>query len=182
VRARRQAAGAGEAGPQFHPGQSCHAAARAEDRARAFGALHPRRWRRSTSNGGGPGGRAVPRRDPGAQRRRELARAAYAPPPLQAVVARLRVPGPGELPRASCCARSRAPDKASIVDARVFDLFVGQGVPEGRKSLAIEVTLQPARRASPTRISRAIAERIVGARGEAGSRTEGMSDLVAIGS
>ncbi len=30
-----------------------------------------------------------------------------------------------------------------MVDARVFDLFVGQGVPEGHKSLAVEVVLQP---------------------------------------
>lgn len=34
-------------------------------------------------------------------------------------------------------------DKANIVSARLFDDFRGAGVPEGQKSLALEVTLQP---------------------------------------
>ncbi|MEC9368058.1 MAG: phenylalanine--tRNA ligase subunit beta [Pseudomonadota bacterium] len=38
---------------------------------------------------------------------------------------------------------ARGADKALIADATVFDVFTGKGVPEGKKSLAIEVTLQP---------------------------------------
>jgi phenylalanyl-tRNA synthetase beta chain len=34
-------------------------------------------------------------------------------------------------------------DKALIVQARVFDVYAGPGVPEGSKSLAVEVTIQP---------------------------------------
>jgi len=34
-------------------------------------------------------------------------------------------------------------DKALISDVTLFDLYRGQGVPEGKKSLAIEVSLQP---------------------------------------
>jgi len=34
-------------------------------------------------------------------------------------------------------------DRALIADVGVFDVFTGTGVPEGKKSLAIEVTLQP---------------------------------------
>lgn len=34
-------------------------------------------------------------------------------------------------------------DKALIVDVRVFDVYRGQGVPEGQKSVAIEVEIQP---------------------------------------
>jgi phenylalanyl-tRNA synthetase beta chain len=34
-------------------------------------------------------------------------------------------------------------DKALIAHVGVFDVFAGKGVPEGKKSLAIEVTLQP---------------------------------------
>lgn len=37
----------------------------------------------------------------------------------------------------------QATDKALITDVRVFDLYEGKGVPEGQKSVAIEVTLQP---------------------------------------
>ncbi len=37
----------------------------------------------------------------------------------------------------------RGADKAMIADAAVFDLYTGQGVPEGQKSLAVAVTYQP---------------------------------------
>ncbi|MGX1692147.1 phenylalanine--tRNA ligase subunit beta [Brevundimonas naejangsanensis] len=44
----------------------------------------------------------------------------------------------GDLPRAVAGA-----DKALIADVRVFDVYRGQGVPEGQKSVAIEVEIQP---------------------------------------
>ncbi|MEI9906089.1 MAG: hypothetical protein WDN06_20910 [Asticcacaulis sp.] len=34
-------------------------------------------------------------------------------------------------------------DKLLISDAQVFDVYTGAGVPDGHKSLAVEVTLQP---------------------------------------
>lgn len=34
-------------------------------------------------------------------------------------------------------------DKALIADARIFDVYAGQGVPEGMKSVAVEVVVQP---------------------------------------
>ena len=34
-------------------------------------------------------------------------------------------------------------DKALIADARVFDVYQGKGVPEGLKSVAVEVLVQP---------------------------------------
>jgi phenylalanyl-tRNA synthetase beta chain len=34
-------------------------------------------------------------------------------------------------------------DKALIAEARVFDVYQGKGVPEGQKSVAVEVTVQP---------------------------------------
>ncbi|MDO9244973.1 MAG: phenylalanine--tRNA ligase subunit beta, partial [Phenylobacterium sp.] len=36
-----------------------------------------------------------------------------------------------------------AADKALIADARVFDVYSGPGVPEGSKSVAVEVLVQP---------------------------------------
>jgi phenylalanyl-tRNA synthetase beta chain len=44
----------------------------------------------------------------------------------------------GEVLRAAAAA-----DRALISDVGVFDVFTGKGVPAGKKSLAIEVTLQP---------------------------------------
>jgi phenylalanyl-tRNA synthetase beta chain len=34
-------------------------------------------------------------------------------------------------------------DKALIAEARVFDVYQGAGVPEGMKSVAVEVVVQP---------------------------------------
>jgi len=44
----------------------------------------------------------------------------------------------GDLVRAAASA-----DKALIADVRVFDVYRGPGVPEGQKSIAVEVTVQP---------------------------------------
>jgi phenylalanyl-tRNA synthetase beta chain len=41
---------------------------------------------------------------------------------------------------------ARNADKTLVADVKVFDVFEGKGVPEGRKSLAIAVTLQPRER------------------------------------
>jgi phenylalanyl-tRNA synthetase beta chain len=44
---------------------------------------------------------------------------------------------------ASVVKAARAADKALIEDVSVFDVFTGGALGEGKKSLAIEVTLQP---------------------------------------
>ena len=41
---------------------------------------------------------------------------------------------------------ARNADKALVTAVRIFDLYAGKGVPEGKKSVAIEVTLQPVER------------------------------------
>jgi phenylalanyl-tRNA synthetase beta chain len=66
-----------------------------------------------------------------------FARAAYAPPALQPLLRDFAFLVAAELPAADLLRAVKGADKANIVDARVFDLFVGPGVPEGRKSLAI---------------------------------------------
>jgi phenylalanyl-tRNA synthetase beta chain len=54
-------------------------------------------------------------------------------------------------------------DRALITEARVFDVFTGQGVPEGKKSLAIEVTLQPRDKTLTDAEIEGVAARIVAA-------------------
>jgi phenylalanyl-tRNA synthetase beta chain len=79
------------------------------------------------------------------RRRATFARAAYAPPPLQAVTRDFAFLVPDAVwPQAISCARSGAADKANIVVARLFDRFAGPGRSRGAEvSLAVEVTLQP---------------------------------------
>ncbi|MDB5486875.1 MAG: phenylalanine--tRNA ligase subunit beta [Reyranella sp.] len=56
---------------------------------------------------------------------------------------------------------ARNADKALITAARVFDLYAGKGVPEGKKSLAIAVTLQPVERTLTDAEIEAVSDKIV---------------------
>lgn len=60
-------------------------------------------------------------------------------------------------------------DKLLIADARVFDVYQGQGVPEGQKSLAVEVTLQPADKTLTEPEIDAVSQKIVAAAQKAGA-------------
>jgi phenylalanyl-tRNA synthetase beta chain len=54
-------------------------------------------------------------------------------------------------------------DRALISEVGVFDVFTGQGVPEGKKSLAIEVVLQPRDKTLTDAEIDAVAEKVVAA-------------------
>lgn len=56
---------------------------------------------------------------------------------------------------------ARNADKALIAGARVFDLYAGKGVPDGKKSLAIAVTLQPVERTLTDAEIEAVSSKIV---------------------
>lgn len=58
---------------------------------------------------------------------------------------------------------ARSADRALITAARVFDVYAGKGVPEGRKSLAIAVTLQPVERTLTDAEIEAVCNKIVAA-------------------
>jgi phenylalanyl-tRNA synthetase beta chain len=64
-------------------------------------------------------------------------------------------------------------DKANIADARTFDDFRGQGVPEGRKSLALEVVLQPGEKSYTDQDLKGISDRIVAAAAKLGAELRG---------
>ena len=67
----------------------------------------------------------------------------------------------------------KSADKANVAEARVFDDFRGQGVPEGKKSLAIEVTLQPGEKSYAEADLKAISDRIVAAAAKLGAELRG---------
>ena len=56
-----------------------------------------------------------------------------------------------------------AADKTLIAGARVFDVYQGKGVPEGAKSVAIEVTVQPTEKTLTDAEIEALSARIVAA-------------------
>ena len=54
-------------------------------------------------------------------------------------------------------------EQGLISDVGVFDVFTGKGVPEGKKSLAIEVTLQPRDKTLTDAEIEAVAAKVVAA-------------------
>jgi phenylalanyl-tRNA synthetase beta chain len=58
---------------------------------------------------------------------------------------------------------ARGADKALITAARVFDVYEGQGVGEGKKSLALTVTLQPVDKTPTDEEIEAVSKRVVDA-------------------
>ena len=138
----------GDAGAQFHPGQSATLRLGPRTVLARFGALHPATLKAFDIDGPVMAVElfldAIPPR-----KNAQFARLAYTPPPLQPVTRDFAFLVPADLAAGDLLRAVRGADKQAILDARVFDVFAGQGVPEGKKSVAIEVTLQPATRASP---------------------------------
>jgi phenylalanyl-tRNA synthetase beta chain len=58
-------------------------------------------------------------------------------------------------------------DKALIAGARVFDVYAGPGVPEGAKSLAVEVSVQPRDHTLAEAEIEALSAKIIAAAGKA---------------
>jgi phenylalanyl-tRNA synthetase beta chain len=54
-----------------------------------------------------------------------------------------------------------AADRALVTDVTVFDVYEGKGIPEGKKSVAVAVTLQPRDRTLTETEIGAVAGRIV---------------------
>jgi phenylalanyl-tRNA synthetase beta chain len=117
---------------------------------------------------------------PGRKGAATFARTHYAPPTLQAVTRDFAFLVPADLPAGDLVRAVRGSDKANVAAARLFDDFRGQGVPEGQKSLAIEVTLQPGEKSYTDEDLKAIAEKVTGAAGKVGAVLRSYSGLSAL--
>jgi len=97
-------------------------------------------------------------------------RDAYAPPALQAVRRDFAFLVPESVAADGLLRAVRGADRQAIVGVALFDVFTGAGVPEGQKSLAVEVTLQPVEKSFTEDDLKAIADRIVAAAAKTGAR------------
>ena len=132
----------GGASAAYHPGQSGTLRLGPKTVLAEFGVLHPSLAKQFGLAGTVVLGEifldAIP-----AKRKTGFMRPPYAPPALQAVKRDFAFVVDDAVEADALVRAVKGADKKSIVDARVFDVFAGPGVDEGRKSLAIEVTLQP---------------------------------------
>jgi phenylalanyl-tRNA synthetase beta chain len=162
----------GEAGDHYHPGQSATLRLGPKTVLASFGALHPATAKAFDLDGPVMAAEiyldAIP-----AKRSSGFMRAPFVPPVLQAVTRDFAFLVPAELPAGDLVRTIKNADKDNIVIARLFDQFTGQGVPEGQKSLAIEVTLQPIEKSYSDEDLKTIADRVVAAAAKLGAVLRG---------
>ena len=163
----------GEAGPQFHPGQSGTLRLGPKTVLARFGMLHPATLKQFDI--GVPVAAVELFLDaiPGKRGAATFARSAYAPPALQSVTRDFAFLVDAALPAGDLVRTVKGADKANIVAVRLFDDFRGTGVPEGQKSLAVEVTLQPGDKSYTEADLKAIAERVTAAAAKLGAVLRG---------
>ncbi|MBU6251888.1 MAG: phenylalanine--tRNA ligase subunit beta [Alphaproteobacteria bacterium] len=164
----------GDAGDHFHPGQSATLRLGPKTILASFGALHPNAAKAFDLDGAVMAAEiyldAIPAKRGGGN---GFMRPAYTPPALQAVTRDFAFLVPSDLPAGDLVRVIKGSDKDNITAARLFDQFMGAGVPEGQKSLAIEVTLQPAEKSYGEEDLKAIAERVVAAASKLGAVLRG---------
>ncbi|MFN5819974.1 MAG: phenylalanine--tRNA ligase subunit beta, partial [Novosphingobium sp.] len=163
----------GEAGAQFHPGQSATLRLGPKTVLARFGMLHPALLKQFDVDGPVAAVELFLDAIPAKRGAAGFARAAYAPPALQAVTRDFAFLVDAKLPAGDLVRTVKGADKANIVAVRLFDDFRGQGVPEGQKSLAVEVTLQPAEKSYTEAELKAIAEAITAAATKLGAVLRG---------
>ncbi len=162
----------GEAGVQFHPGQSATLRLGPRTVLARFGMLHPSTLKQFDLDVPVAAVElfldAIP-----AKKSADFARTAYSPPALQSVTRDFAFLVPQELPSGDLVRVVSGADKANIVSARLFDAFQGQGVLEGQKSLAVEVTLQPGEKSYTDEELKAISAKITDAAAKLGAKLRG---------
>lgn len=163
----------GEAGDQFHPGQSATLRLGPKTVLARFGMLHPALLKRFDIDAPVAVAELFLDAIPGRKGAATFARPHYAPPALQAVTRDFAFLVPIELAASDLVRAVKGADKANIVAARLFDDFRGAGVPEGRKSLAVEVTLQPGEKSYDEAELKAIADKVTAAAGKLGAVLRG---------
>jgi phenylalanyl-tRNA synthetase beta chain len=153
------------AGPTWHPGRSATLRLGPKTVVASFGELHPRLQKSLDAPTGAVAAEiyldAIP-----VGRSSGRARAAYAPPALQAITRDFAFVVPGEVSAADIVRAIRGADKAAITDARVFDRFEKND----ELSLAVEVTLQPQEKSFTDEQIGDISKRVVAAAEKLGAR------------
>ena len=152
----------------WHPGRSASLRLGPKAVVARFGALHPRVLKALDCEGDVFGFELILDALPQAKAKAGKTRPALSPAnltPIKRDFAFLVEDGiaADKLIRATATALKAGTEPADIIDVRLFDVYRGQGVPEGKASLAIEVSLQPRERALKDAEIEQICSLIVGA-------------------
>ncbi len=127
-----------------------------------FGEVHPRILRALDVEGPMVAFEAFLENVP-APRAKDRARPPFRPSPYQPVTRDFAFVVDAEVRAETLVRTAKGADKALIAGVEVFDVYAGKGIPEGSKSLAIAVTLQPSERTLTDEEIDAVGKKIVAA-------------------
>ncbi|GGO92670.1 phenylalanine--tRNA ligase subunit beta [Stakelama pacifica] len=162
----------GDAGDAWHPGRSATLRLGPKNVLATFGVLHPRVLKALDLDGPVAAVEifldAIPEK-----RSTGFLRPAYTPAQLQPVTRDFAFLVDADMTADTLIRAVKGADKKAITDARLFDVFTGAGVAEGKKSLAIEITLQPGDKSFTDEELKAIADKVVAAAAKQGATLRG---------
>ncbi|MGP1282019.1 MAG: phenylalanine--tRNA ligase subunit beta [Parasphingopyxis sp.] len=151
----------GDASGLYHPGRSGRLCLGAKTMLAEFGELHPNTLKALDLDGPVMAGEIHLDAIPMPKAKGGHMRKPFTPPALQSVTRDFAFLLAADTPAGDLLRAVRGADKQALVDARIFDVFAGEGVGEGKKSVAIEVTLQPAEKSFTEADLKAISEKVV---------------------
>ncbi len=159
----------GEAGETWHPGQSGTLRLGPKTVLATFGMLHPSTVKAFDLSGDVAAVEIYLDALPAKRGGTGFMRPAYTPPALQPVTRDFAFLVPADLAAGDLIRAVRGADKASIVDARVFDRFVK----DDQTSLGVEVTLQPGAKSFTDTELKQVADKVVATAAKLGATLRG---------
>ena len=161
-----------EAGNHYHPGQSGTLRLGPKKILASYGVLHPSTTKAMGFKGSAVAAEifldAIP-----LKKKSGHMRDAFAPPALQAVTRDFAFIVNADMLADDLVRTVKGADKKLITDARIFDLFEGPSVGEGKKSLAVEVTLQPTDTTLTEEDLKALSDKVVANAAKLGAELRG---------
>ncbi len=163
----------GSASPWWRPGQSARLQLGPKAVLAEFGAIHPTVLKSLDVAGPVYGFELWLESIPEPKKRATKARPALVLSPLMPLSRDFAFVVERDRPAGDLVRAVQAVDKALIAGAQVFDVYEGPGVPEGSKSVAIEVQVQPREKTLTEAEIEALSARIVAAAEKLGARLRG---------
>jgi phenylalanyl-tRNA synthetase beta chain len=153
----------GQASPWWHPGRSARLQLGPKNVVAEFGELHPRVLKALDAEGPMLAFELDLGAIPEPKKKPTKTKPALTLSPLMPLSRDFAFLVAADTPAGELVRPILGADKALVADARVFDVYQGKGVPEGQKSVAVEVTVQPTEKTLTDAEIEALSGRIIAA-------------------
>jgi phenylalanyl-tRNA synthetase beta chain len=157
----------------WHPGRSARLQLGPKQVLAEFGELHPRVLKALDVEGPVLGFELILDRVPEPKRRPTKTRPALQLSTLMPLTRDFAFVVDRDQPAADLVRALAGVDRELIADVAVFDVYEGKGVPKGKKSLALEVTVQPREKTLTDAEIEQLSKRIVAAAEKLGAKLRG---------